>query len=113
VAEGRITPDTLIWRDGWGDWRRADSLFHVLAAGLESRLQPVEAGTPTRGGPHANAADNPQISDPMSTDPLTIDTQAPSRQRKSSAASITLVVGLILTSLVLLGALIYVTTAVN
>jgi hypothetical protein len=30
VAEGRISPDSLIWREGWRDWREAAAVFPQL-----------------------------------------------------------------------------------
>lgn len=34
IVAGRITPDTLVWRTGWPDWRRADSPNANLPAPL-------------------------------------------------------------------------------
>jgi len=33
LAEGRIAPDALVWREGWPDWREAAGLFPQLSAG--------------------------------------------------------------------------------
>ncbi|GAB4131098.1 DUF4339 domain-containing protein [Thermopirellula anaerolimosa] len=30
LQEGRITPDTLVWREGWRDWREARHVFSSL-----------------------------------------------------------------------------------
>lgn len=30
IAEARITPDTLVWREGWRDWREARAVFPYL-----------------------------------------------------------------------------------
>jgi len=27
LAEGRITPDSLVWREGWRDWKEAIEVF--------------------------------------------------------------------------------------
>ncbi|HEX5104978.1 MAG TPA: DUF4339 domain-containing protein [Pirellulaceae bacterium] len=32
VAEGRVSGDSLVWREGWADWRNASQLFPNLAA---------------------------------------------------------------------------------
>jgi GYF domain 2 len=32
LAEGRISPDTLIWREGWRDWQQASAVFRQLHA---------------------------------------------------------------------------------
>ncbi len=30
LAEGRVTPDTLVWREGWRDWQKASAVFPQL-----------------------------------------------------------------------------------
>jgi hypothetical protein len=30
LAEGRISPDTLVWREGWRDWQQASAVFRQL-----------------------------------------------------------------------------------
>ncbi len=30
IAEGRVSPDSLVWRKGWRDWREAASVFPQL-----------------------------------------------------------------------------------
>jgi hypothetical protein len=30
LAEGRIGPNTLVWREGWRDWQQASEVFHQL-----------------------------------------------------------------------------------
>jgi hypothetical protein len=30
VAEGRVSPDSLVWREGWRDWREAAAVFPQL-----------------------------------------------------------------------------------
>jgi predicted nucleic acid-binding Zn-ribbon protein len=30
VAEGRVTPDSLVWRDGWPTWRPAKEVFGAM-----------------------------------------------------------------------------------
>jgi hypothetical protein len=32
LAEGRIGPDTLVWREGWRDWQQASAVFPQLHA---------------------------------------------------------------------------------
>jgi hypothetical protein len=34
LAEGRLTADTLVWREGWQDWRAASELFPQLSPKL-------------------------------------------------------------------------------
>jgi hypothetical protein len=32
LAQGRITPDTLVWREGWPQWKNANEVFPQLRA---------------------------------------------------------------------------------
>jgi hypothetical protein len=32
IAEGRVSSDSLVWREGWADWRSASQLFPNLGA---------------------------------------------------------------------------------
>ncbi|MCR4414412.1 MAG: DUF4339 domain-containing protein [Thermoguttaceae bacterium] len=32
LAEGRVGPDSLVWREGWRDWRLGSQVFPQLAA---------------------------------------------------------------------------------
>jgi len=52
LAEGRISADTLVWREGWRDWQSAGSVFPQLAAApafpvLQSTFSP--GSLPTYG----------------------------------------------------------------
>jgi hypothetical protein len=42
LSEGRITPDTLIWREGWRDWQEASRIFHQLRANNKSEDYHIE-----------------------------------------------------------------------
>lgn len=33
LAEGRVTADALVWREGWRDWQEAGGVFSQLSAG--------------------------------------------------------------------------------
>jgi hypothetical protein len=33
LAEGRLSADTLVWREGWREWQEAGKLFPELSAG--------------------------------------------------------------------------------
>jgi hypothetical protein len=61
LAEGRISADSLVWREGWRDWLEASQVFPQLAGGLpaiglgallESEV-PVAAAMPRTFGPAA------------------------------------------------------------
>ena len=30
IAEGRVSPDSLVWREGWRDWQEAEAVFPQL-----------------------------------------------------------------------------------
>ena len=54
LAEGRVTADALVWRQGWPKWRTAASVFHQLrpadsTPNVSAQL-PSGAGTPSDGG---------------------------------------------------------------
>ena len=38
LTEGRVSPETLVWREGWADWKEAGSVF--------PQLQPTAAAIP-------------------------------------------------------------------
>jgi hypothetical protein len=49
IQERRVTPDSLVWREGWVDWQRADVVFPALAVASQvamAVMQPL-AGMPT------------------------------------------------------------------
>lgn len=35
LAEGRIAAETLVWREGWRDWREAEGVFPQLSPAAE------------------------------------------------------------------------------
>lgn len=47
IAEGRVSSDSLVWRDGWPDWREAGQLFGALLG----TLSPATAAAPVRVAP--------------------------------------------------------------
>lgn len=46
IAAGRVTPDTLVWRTGWPDWRRADAADAELPAPLPEAGQASQEPAP-------------------------------------------------------------------
>lgn len=46
IQEGRVTANSLVWRDGWPEWRSAAATFPSLAA----PQQPAWGGTAAPGG---------------------------------------------------------------
>jgi hypothetical protein len=43
IGEGRVSPDSLVWREGWRDWRQAGEVFRQLNP--RSRFPDFGAGT--------------------------------------------------------------------
>jgi hypothetical protein len=61
LGEGRISGDTLVWREGWRDWREAAGVFPQLSLVLTNPLAALHIPTPTetipqRTTPHSPAA---------------------------------------------------------
>lgn len=84
VGEGRVTAESLIWREGWGDWKKANSAFPSL--GGTAVAEPVSAARPA-------AASTPPATKP-----------APA----GNQMAIIIVVLLVVLTVVLLGVLVYV-----
>jgi hypothetical protein len=94
LGEGRVSPDSLVWREGWGDWRTAAETFPSLGMVTPPMPAPVTPATYAASGTPA-----------YSTGPVR------PKRRNSAATAITIVailgvmcVGLFVTLiLVLLG----------
>ncbi len=93
ISEGRVTIDSLVWREGWPDWQSAGSTFPGLL-------------TP---GSHAPSAEIPQIVTQMNANGSTEVHQ----KRKSTKMTLPLVGSLVVACLILLAALIYVVQVMN
>lgn len=85
VDDGRVSGDSMVWREGWPDWRDAAEMFPHLAA----------MGTPQIPAPIAYAPSTPQS-------PLSSRRYPANRRNQSYAWAVTSVVVLGLMSLALL-----------
>jgi hypothetical protein len=94
LGEGRVSAESLVWRDGWGDWRNAATVFPMLAPAA-----PAPAHVPA-----APAA--PAI--PGLTAPATSPSRALRSRKKSNTFAVAMVVTLGIISVVLLALFIYV-----
>jgi hypothetical protein len=64
IAQRRVTADSLVWRDGWTDWRLAAEVLPQLAtkpapafAGMAGTAMPASAAGPAAAsGPNATAS---------------------------------------------------------
>lgn len=102
IAEYRITPSTLVWRDGWAQWKNASEVFPQLADAA-ARNRPLAA----------NAAPDPAASADLVVAPaaegaavLIGDASLGQQRSARKRRRIRLVIGLAATVCCLLGALI-------
>ena len=93
IAEGRVTIESLVWREGWPEWKSAGGTFPGLLAAASS----------------APAAEIPQIV----TEPSGGTSSELYRRRKSTKTTLSVVVLLIAACLILFGALVYVVRFMN
>ena len=55
IAEGRVSSDSLVWREGWADWKNAGQLFpHLVSAGGASPATSASALPSTTATRSAN-----------------------------------------------------------
>jgi hypothetical protein len=93
ISEERVTADTLIWRDGWTEWQAAGPLFPLSA--------------PTEG----IVADEPQVEIQLEPEEVALSQRSSVDRRRSSSSrhrSVALVVTLVLLTMILVVALVYV-----
>jgi hypothetical protein len=97
MAEGRVSADSLLWREGWPDWRKAAKVFPSLA--------PVTApAAPSLAAPVAPVSPVPAASPRR--------TIRPARKQNSTAIAVTAITVLVLASIGLLVGLLYVLDAI-
>ena len=91
IGEGRVTADSLIWRDGWDDWQTAGPLFPELTGGQATTPDPDAGGGMgvSPGGPGTKP--RPSV---------------PRRKKSNSSLAVAIVVILVLISFALIGVLI-------
>lgn len=56
LQEGRVTADSLVWREGWADWKRADATFPNLGKGAAPAAAAPQAAAAAASVPQAGAA---------------------------------------------------------
>lgn len=86
IAEGRISADTLVWREGWRDWQEAREVFPQLGPAMASL-------TPLLGASRATPASA---------------AGRPARRTSSTGTQIALLTGLILVVIALLAVFVWV-----
>jgi hypothetical protein len=88
LGEGRVSADSLVWRDGWPDWKPAATIFPSLGA-LHTAVTPVVTARPV-----VNGAPTGSISTSMRT-------VRPRKQSNGFSVGVVVVLGLL--SVTLLG----------
>jgi hypothetical protein len=86
MAEGRVSGESLVWREGWPEWRKAAKVFPSLTPASSASVPPAAApAAPLTGA----------------TGQITRSTRAP-RKKNSTALAITAIIVLVLMSVGLL-----------
>ncbi len=93
ISEGRVSGDSLVWREGWIDWRNASQLFPSLAGGAGLGGGGVAAGP---------AVTTPQTARSTS--------RYAARKKSGSGMAIAALIGLVLVCVVLVAVLVVVLT---
>jgi len=95
IGEGRVSADSMVWREGWADWRSAVAVFPSLGGGNPAPSAAVSPAPPHRENP-----------DPLAGNPMPTPVASPYRtRRKSNTMALAMVVVLTLASIGLLVAL--------
>ena len=93
IDQGRVSPDSLVWREGWRDWQEAGEVFPQLGAGQQV--------SPFRQFEHASAPAG-QAASPTA--------QRVRSRRQSQTVQMAIVVALVLAVIVLFGVFLWVLT---
>jgi DNA-directed RNA polymerase subunit RPC12/RpoP len=118
ITEGRITPDTLIWREGDPEWQKASQAFPQLGAGFAASAS-IPRPAAAKPSPVAPASPAPVgvALDASSTAKSEIDASTAAaamllaRRKRSRTTALMIMGGLIIAVLILLPILIYVLTS--
>jgi hypothetical protein len=102
IAQRRVTADSLVWRDGWTDWRVASEVLPQLSA----KAPPAFAGMP--GVPTPAVAMPGHVVAANPADPANSQATRYIRSRKSKSSTIIAICVLGVVAIALVGVLIYV-----
>jgi len=95
ISEGRVSSDSLVWREGWTDWQNAGKLFPTLNA----------AGTASPPPPAAAVSTTVPLSSRSSSRTAA---RYEAKKRDTSSLAIAILVGLGIVCLVLVAILVFV-----
>lgn len=104
ISEGRVSGDSLVWREGWSDWRSAGQLFSALG-GPSALAAPAAVGSTSAG---------PMIAGPAVAAPVAVPSSPRStsryaaRKKSGNGMAIAALVGLVLVCVVLVAVLVVV-----
>ena len=56
IANGTVTPDTLVWREGMADWQKAGDIPGLLSGASGPPAVPQRGGPPTSAGGHGGGS---------------------------------------------------------
>jgi hypothetical protein len=93
ITEGRVSSDTLVWREGWPEWRSAGPLFPSLAGDSETTTSNDDDATEIRVETEDEAPSGRRATSP---------TRSPTRRRHKSVAAVVTLTLIIMALLVVL-----------
>jgi len=103
LSEGRVSGDSLVWREGWTDWQTAGELFPQLKGASEAR---AEGAAPT-----VSAAVPRDLTSQASLAPRTsarAGARYQAKQQSTSTLGVGILIGLAVICLALVAVLVYV-----
>lgn len=115
LGEGRVASDSMVWREGWSDWKTANVVFPELNKQGSSKTSTTAVIGVTRPAsvPQASALASPDnrdllVSSGSVSSSLPSGSRMPAKSRGKNSLTIWIVAGLTLVVVLLAGALIYV-----
>ena len=104
IAEGRVSTDSLVWREGWADWLSASDVFPSLKSASAPPPTPPSASAPAKNEVPAAPASEPAM--PARSTRLTSRYEA--KRKQGSGLGIAVIIFLGLLCVVLAALLVYV-----
>jgi hypothetical protein len=101
ISEGRVSSDSLVWREGWTDWQNAGKLFPMLnESGTQAATQAAAPAVSTTVPLSAKASQRAA-------------SRYETKKRDSNTMAIAILVGLGILCLILIGILVFVVMRMN
>jgi hypothetical protein len=116
LAEGRITADSYLWRQGWTEWKRAETVFPPLRP--LNVAEPEEVPVLRMAALGTTLEDAPRVVDRAPTPAIVDPSHASSalsvyRRRKSKRRTVTMTMLLGIACVIVAAALVYVLWFIN